>query len=67
MKDVYPRTSREIIARLEKEGWVETGKGKGSHRNFKKDGVPFKITVPHPKKNFPIGTLKKIYKLAGWA
>ncbi|MCP4135213.1 MAG: type II toxin-antitoxin system HicA family toxin [bacterium] len=25
-----------------------------------------KVTVPHPKSDIPIGTLKNIYKQAGW-
>ncbi|RLC28426.1 MAG: toxin HicA, partial [Deltaproteobacteria bacterium] len=24
------------------------------------------VTVPHPKRDFPIGTLRSIYRQAGW-
>ncbi len=57
--------SKEIIKRLEKEGWVLV-RVDGSHHQFKhpkKDGT---VTVPHPKKDLPTGTLKSIFKQAGW-
>jgi predicted RNA binding protein YcfA (HicA-like mRNA interferase family) len=57
-------SSREIVARLIREDWTETKTGGGSHRQFKKDGR--RVTVPHPKKDLPVGTLKSIYKQAGW-
>ncbi len=57
-------SSREIIARLMQEDWQEVKTSGGSHRQFKKDGK--RVTVPHPKKDFPVGTLRSIYKQAGW-
>lgn len=60
-----PRDSRGIIKKLLSEGWYEVGQ-EGSHRHFKHPTIKGKLTVPHPKKDFPVGTLKKIYKFAGW-
>jgi predicted RNA binding protein YcfA (HicA-like mRNA interferase family) len=57
------RNSRQIIRRLEKEGF-ELVKVSGSHHKFKKNGKM--VTVPHPKKDLPIGTVRAIYKQAGW-
>ncbi|MBN2807972.1 MAG: type II toxin-antitoxin system HicA family toxin [Deltaproteobacteria bacterium] len=57
--------SREIIKRLESEGWV-LHHCKGSHHQFKHPERPGKITVPHPKKDFPAKTLQSIFKQAGW-
>lgn len=57
------RNSRQIIRRLEKEGF-ELVKVSGSHHKFKKHGKT--VTVPHPKKDLPIGTIRAIYKQAGW-
>jgi predicted RNA binding protein YcfA (HicA-like mRNA interferase family) len=57
--------SKEIIKRLEAEGWYKVG-GKGSHQKFKHDEKPNRVVVPHPKKDFPIGTLKSIFSQAGW-
>ena len=57
--------SREIIGRLEKEGWVEVSR-KGSHATFKKEGVGHLITVPDPRKDIPKGLKRAIEKAAGW-
>jgi predicted RNA binding protein YcfA (HicA-like mRNA interferase family) len=57
-------SSREIIRLLKKDGWHET-RIKGSHHQFKhplKSGV---VTVPHPKKDLPVGTAWAILKSAG--
>ena len=37
----------------------------GSHQVFKKAGHPHHVTVPHPKKDLKIGTLKNIEKQSG--
>jgi predicted RNA binding protein YcfA (HicA-like mRNA interferase family) len=29
-----PRKIRELVAELERAGWMQTGGGKGSHRKF---------------------------------
>lgn len=57
------KSSRKIISRLEDEGF-ELVKVTGSHHKFKKDNKT--VTVPHPKKDLPIGTVRNIYKQAGW-
>jgi predicted RNA binding protein YcfA (HicA-like mRNA interferase family) len=58
-------TSREIIRRLEKEGW-RLHHVRGSHHQYKHPKKPGKITVPHPKRDFPTKTLLQIFKQAGW-
>lgn len=63
---MLPRSSREIIARLLKEGWVEKPSNGSSHRGFKKAGIHGNLTIPHPKKDFGKGLLDKIHKAAGW-
>jgi len=57
--------SREIIARLKREGWVEV-RARGSHVQFKHPTLPGIVTVPHPKRDFPKKTLHSIFKQAGW-
>ena len=57
--------SREIIKRLVAEGWTCV-RTKGSHWQFKHPRRTGLVTVPHPKKHFPAGTLKAIFKQAGW-
>jgi predicted RNA binding protein YcfA (HicA-like mRNA interferase family) len=57
--------SRDIIRRLEAEGW-EIMRVTGSHHVFKKPGIREIVTVPHPKKDMGIGLVKSIYRIAGW-
>jgi predicted RNA binding protein YcfA (HicA-like mRNA interferase family) len=57
--------SAEIVRRLESEGWRKAHQA-GSHCKFKHPEKPGAVTVPHPKKDLPIGTLRSIYRQAGW-
>lgn len=43
----------------------KTKRGIGSHHHFKHDVKLGLVTVPHPKKDTPIGTVKSILKQAG--
>jgi predicted RNA binding protein YcfA (HicA-like mRNA interferase family) len=56
--------SREVIAALEADGWYEVAR-KGSHVQFKHKAKPGRVTVPHPERDIPIGTLKSIEKQSG--
>lgn len=57
-------TSAEVIKRIESEGWSVV-RVKGSHHHFKHTTRPGIVTVPHPKKDLPIGTLKSIERQSG--
>ena len=57
--------SREIIEKLKADGWYEA-RAKGGHRQFKHPEKPGLVTVPHPKRDLPKGTVRAIYKQAGW-
>jgi predicted RNA binding protein YcfA (HicA-like mRNA interferase family) len=59
-------TSRDVIRRLLREGW-RLVRSKGSHRQFMHPDRPGLVTVPHPKKQLPTGTLKSIFRQAGWS
>lgn len=56
--------SREIIRRLEADGWFRVAQV-GSHVQFKHAAKPGRVTVPHPKKDLPAGTLRSIERQAG--
>ena len=56
--------SKEIIKLLETNGWRIVRK-RGSHCQFKHMSKPGLVTVPHPKKDIPVGTLKSVLKQAG--
>lgn len=55
--------SKELIKVLTKAGWVEV-RIVGSHHQFKHPHRKEVITVPHPKKDLPIGTVNNILKVA---
>ena len=54
-----------MVKRLEADGWKCVG-GKGDHRKFKHPVKPGHVTVPHPRKDIAIGTLRNIFRQAGW-
>lgn len=56
--------SKEIIKVLKAHGWVEV-RTKGSHVHFKHPDKAFLVTVPHPRKDFHIESLKRIERQAG--
>lgn len=55
--------STDIITALTEDGWKEVAQ-KGSHTQFKHPTKKGRVTVPHPKKDIPIGTLRSIEKQA---
>jgi len=56
--------SRELIRTLKRDGWYEVNQA-GSHRQFRHPAKKGRVTVPHPLRDIPIGTLKSIEKQAG--
>jgi predicted RNA binding protein YcfA (HicA-like mRNA interferase family) len=56
--------SRTVIKRLKSKGWVLI-RTTGSHSHFKHPEKPGLVTIPHPKKDLPTGTLKSIEKQCG--
>ena len=57
-------TSRDVIKILNADGWYEVGCG-GDHLPIKNPTQKGRVTVTHPRKDFPIKTLKRIEKQAG--
>lgn len=57
-------TSREIIKRIEADGWYKVGQT-GDHIHFKHPTKPGKATVPHPKRDMTIKTIRSIEKQTG--
>ncbi|MCZ8315941.1 type II toxin-antitoxin system HicA family toxin [Phreatobacter sp.] len=60
------RDSRDIIRRLESEGFVLRAV-KGSHHKFLHAATRRMVIVPHPKRDLPRGTVYSIYRQAGWS
>lgn len=57
-------SSREVIQLLKQDGWYEVGCD-GDHHQLKHPTKPGRVTVTHPRKDIPIGTLKSISKQSG--
>jgi predicted RNA binding protein YcfA (HicA-like mRNA interferase family) len=58
-------SSREIIRKLEDDGWT-LDRQRGPHCQFVHRDRPGIVTVPHPVKDLTLGTLRSIYRQAGW-
>ena len=56
--------SKTILKRLQADG-LEIVRTKGSHHQLSHPTKPGKVTVPHPKRDLPIGTVKNIEKQSG--
>jgi predicted RNA binding protein YcfA (HicA-like mRNA interferase family) len=56
--------SRSLIKMIEADGWYHV-RTKGSHHHFKHPRKKGLVTVPHPEKDIPLGTVKSILKQAG--
>ncbi|HHH4983920.1 TPA: type II toxin-antitoxin system HicA family toxin [Streptococcus pyogenes] len=60
-----PLTGKEMAKIAKENGWYEIRK-KGSHHHFKKDGIPYIVTIPiHGNKDLGNGLEKKILKDLG--
>ncbi|GGE13118.1 addiction module toxin, HicA family protein [Polymorphobacter glacialis] len=56
--------SKDVIVRIEADGWQQVAQ-KGSHRQFRHPVKAGRVTVPHPKSDLAIGTIKSIEKQSG--
>ena len=57
---------RDVVKRLEQDGWALFRHGKGDHRHYRHPEKPGLVTIDgKPGQDVPIGTLKAIWKQAG--
>lgn len=56
--------SLDLVKMIEADGWY-LERIKGSHHHFKHPTKKGIVTIPHPKKDLPSGTVKNILKQAG--
>ena len=57
-------SSRELVKILKADGWYEVACD-GDHHQYKHPTKKGRVTVPHPKKDIPEGTVRNIAKQAG--
>ena len=53
------RDSKELVKVLKNDGWYLVNTV-GSHCQFKHNTKTGRVTLPHPKKYLPIGTIRSI-------
>ena len=58
-------TQQRLIRMLQDDGWVHVA-AKGSHWRFTHPAKWGRVTVPHPNKDIPRGTVASIYRQVGW-
>ena len=64
MRGDYLRDSRQIIRRLTDTGFTLVSV-RGSHHKYRHaDGRT--VILPHPRRDIPAGTVRSIYRQAGW-
>lgn len=56
--------SQDFILVLQRDGWVQVAQ-KGSHVQLKHPTKTGRVTVPHPKRDVSLGTLKSIERQSG--
>lgn len=56
--------SREIIKILKRDGWL-IKRTAGSHHHFVHPTKKGLVTIPHPKHDLPVGTIRSIERQAG--
>lgn len=61
---MHSYSSKEVIRLLKKDGWYEVSCD-GDHHQFKHPTKRGRVTVTHPKKDIPAGTLKNISRQSG--
>jgi predicted RNA binding protein YcfA (HicA-like mRNA interferase family) len=59
------RDSRDIIDRLRHDKY-QLVSVRGSHHKFVHPVLRRVVIVPHPRKDIPAGTVRSIYRQAGW-
>ena len=56
--------SADVLRAIKADGWYEV-ETRGSHVQLKHPTKPGRVTVTHPRKNIPLGTLRSIEKQSG--
>lgn len=57
-------SSRELIRIIEADGWQLVNVS-GSHHQYRHPTKPGRVTIPHPKKDLPAGTVRGVFHQAG--
>jgi predicted RNA binding protein YcfA (HicA-like mRNA interferase family) len=64
-KPQLSRNSRQIMRKLQQSGFVLVSV-RGSHHKFRHPETGKLVILPHPRDDIPLGTVRSIYRQAGW-
>jgi predicted RNA binding protein YcfA (HicA-like mRNA interferase family) len=56
----------DVESRLRAEGWAIVRKGPGDHVQYKHPDKTGRVTIDVGERDIPRGTLRSIYRQAGW-
>lgn len=62
----HSTNTRHVTARLRQDGWTIARKGPGDHVQYKHATRPGRVTIDMGAREIPTGTLRSIYRQAGW-
>jgi predicted RNA binding protein YcfA (HicA-like mRNA interferase family) len=62
----HSNKTRDVAARLAREGWTVARKGPGDHVQYRHATKPGRVTLDSGAREIPTGTLRSIYRQAGW-
>lgn len=65
-KPSHPMKPKEIAKLLRADGWTVKRKGPGDHVQYAHPEKPGKVTLDMGADPIPVGTLRSIYRQAGW-
>jgi predicted RNA binding protein YcfA (HicA-like mRNA interferase family) len=62
----HSNKTRDVVAKLRQDGWTIVRKGPGDHVQFKHPARPGRVTLDMGAREIPTGTLRSIFRQAGW-
>ena len=60
------KSAREILKLLQADGWTIKRRGPGDHVQLTHATKPGRVTLDMGARDLPMGTLRSIYRQAGW-
>ena len=60
------KSAKDIERMLLADGWTVKRKGPGDHAQYTHPTRPGRVTLDMGSRDIPVGTLRSIYRQAGW-
>jgi predicted RNA binding protein YcfA (HicA-like mRNA interferase family) len=62
----HDKSRKAVEERLRAEGWFVARNGPGDHVQYKHPQKRGRVTLDNGSREIPVGTLRSIFKQAGW-